>query len=170
MPRKNRDQRNQYNRGWHEKHPEKQAEYQAKWNEANREKFLAIRRKLSLAHYYRNRERILRERREKAKSDPTRYLRGRLGRFHITLERYKELHDGQQGCCGVCEKPETVTAKGKLQRLGIDHDHSCCPGDFSCGKCIRGLVCSRCNVALHLVEKDPEWGIKALKYLRRYEK
>jgi hypothetical protein len=30
----------------------------------------------------------------------------------------------------------------------VDHDHSCCNGDTSCGKCVRGIVCSFCNRGL----------------------
>jgi hypothetical protein len=36
----------------------------------------------------------------------------------------------------------------------LDHDHACCSGDRSCGKCARGLLCSRCNFVLGWVEKD----------------
>lgn len=28
----------------------------------------------------------------------------------------------------------------------VDHDHDCCPGGWSCGRCVRGLICSECNV------------------------
>jgi hypothetical protein len=26
-----------------------------------------------------------------------------------------------------------------------DHDHACCPGPRSCGKCVRGMTCRACN-------------------------
>jgi hypothetical protein len=37
----------------------------------------------------------------------------------------------------------------------VDHDHKCCAGRRSCGKCVRGLLCSRCNTVLGLLEEDP---------------
>ena len=36
--------------------------------------------------------------------------------------------------------------------LQIDHDHSCCPGANSCGRCIRGLLCGGCNKRLAHME------------------
>lgn len=55
------------------------------------------------------------------------------------------------------------------QRIFADHDHNCCPPPVkpngqtkTCGKCIRGLLCFRCNTALRHVEK---YGARADAYL-----
>lgn len=39
--------------------------------------------------------------------------------------------------CSVCAREET--------KLSLDHDHKCCPGNYSCGDCLRGVVCAKCN-------------------------
>lgn len=53
--------------------------------------------------------------------------------YKLRPDEYEELLS--RGC-EVC---------GTTQNLCIDHDHDCCPGAKTCGKCIRGVLCSRHN-------------------------
>jgi len=46
----------------------------------------------------------------------------------------------QGGLCAICGRPGL--------RLQVDHDHRHCPGREGCRRCVRGLVCNRCNSAL----------------------
>jgi hypothetical protein len=66
----------------------------------------------------------------------------------------------QGGVCAICGLP---CKSGK--RLSIDHDHSCCPGKGSCGKCVRGLLCMNCNNGLGHFKDDPELLGTAIAYL-----
>jgi hypothetical protein len=52
--------------------------------------------------------------------------------------------------------------------LHIDHDHDCCPGTYSCGRCVRGALCGRHNVYLGHLEKDPlfaMWAVRQAKFM-----
>jgi hypothetical protein len=76
----------------------------------------------------------------------------RFTRFGITEEEFNQLLGIQGYACGMCRKPF-----GDGERISIDHDHACCPvlpGAVarSCGKCVRGLLCFRCNTALGYIE------------------
>ena len=65
--------------------------------------------------------------------------------YNHTLEDYYTFLDEQTGC-GICH---TLTPGGRGEVwFEIDHDHDCmngCTGKLSCGKCVRGVVCHRCN-------------------------
>ncbi len=66
-------------------------------------------------------------------------------RYGVPIDRYDAMLAAQGGVCAVCRQTETLILSGTLAMLSVDHDHTCCPGKKSCGKCVRGLLCSRCN-------------------------
>jgi hypothetical protein len=72
---------------------------------------------------------------------------GLKNRYGITPEQYNILFDKQQGKCSICIKQQPQ------RKLSVDHDHRCCKGRRSCGKCIRGLLCVRCNTFIAQFEK-----------------
>lgn len=50
----------------------------------------------------------------------------------------------------------------------IDHNHACCQSSHSCGKCVRGYICRRCNTALGFVADDVNLLENLIKYLQRH--
>lgn len=76
--------------------------------------------------------------------------------FKITPDDYKQM--AKNGCeiCGKKELPH--------KQLHVDHDHKCCnPPRYpngatkyykTCGLCIRGVLCDKCNGNVGLYEKD----------------
>ena len=85
-------------------------------------------------------------------------------KFSIDRVQYLALLDSQGGNCALCNRP----AESFSRRLAVDHDHRCCPSkDKSCGKCIRGLLCTNCNSGIGKLGDDPELLAKAADYVRR---
>lgn len=75
--------------------------------------------------------------------------------YKMTIEEYQFKYDAQNGACAICNEPETRVdpRTGYVVWLSVDHDHSCCPGHRSCGKCVRELLCSKCNMGVGMLEK-----------------
>lgn len=90
-------------------------------------------------------------------------LQANLERYGLTPEQYVAMEKAQGGVCAICKEPEK-----EKKRLAIDHDHSCCPGLKSCGKCVRGLLCTRCNKGIGVFADDAQLLISAANYLNRY--
>lgn len=61
----------------------------------------------------------------------------------LSVDDVNAMLSEQGGVCAICRQPP---ADG--QRLCVDHDHTCCPGQRSCGRCVRGLICQNCNKML----------------------
>lgn len=104
--------------------------------------------------------------REWIKNNPDLYalqkLRQRLKRFNITVDKFNELLVLQGGGCAICG---TVLNSLQTSRLSVDHDHKCCPGTYSCGECIRGLLCTNCNSGLGHFKDNPNLLTSAINYL-----
>ncbi len=102
-----------------------------------------------------------------ASKSPDKWFAARLRGAGITLAQYEAMEDAQGGVCAICRQPETLTnpKSGGRQRLRIDHDHACCTTRPWCGRCVRGLLCHRCNSAIGLLGDDPVLVRSALTYL-----
>lgn len=72
-------------------------------------------------------------------SNPLRRWATQLSRYSITPDDYEKIFAAQGSVCAGCLAPPNG------RKLAVDHNHRCCDGDFSCGACIRGLLCDTCN-------------------------
>lgn len=79
--------------------------------------------------------------------------------YSITEEQYQALLTAQQGGCYICHR------KAGARRHSVDHDHSCCNGPISCGKCVRGLLCNKCNKFLGHIRDSVAAAYRMADYL-----
>jgi hypothetical protein len=75
----------------------------------------------------------------------------------LTDEKFKRMLAKKDGCCWNCGEP-----KPEDRALDIDHNHKCCPGSFSCGDCVRGILCRACNNMAGWIEKIMNGDPRAL--------
>ena len=83
-----------------------------------------------------------------------------LYRFKLTLDQYNALLQKQREVCCICKQPEKIKKRDKIIALTVDHDHNT-------GK-IRGLLCSRCNVALGQFSDSISLLKAAIAYLKKH--
>lgn len=105
-----------------------------------------------------------RPREEQQRIDAERSMRKN---YTKSLTWYDETFAKQEGHCALCPYVP------RERRLHIDHDHSCCKRrGKSCGKCVRGLLCARCNMLMGIFEeivRSGDWIERATQYLKSYE-
>jgi Recombination endonuclease VII len=74
-------------------------------------------------------------------------------RYGLSAGRIAQMAVEQQGMCFLCGEPLNFEKKHAVH---VDHDHACCRGARSCGTCVRGLACSKCNAGIGHFGDDPE--------------
>lgn len=111
---------------------------------------------------------------DRVESDPQGYKamwrRIRLAKYGLTEEDYDSMLSAQGRVCASCGEPETYRFKGSVVPLAVDHDHDCCSAqNRSCGQCVRGLLCRRCNMAIGMAKNSPAMLRQMAMYLDRSE-
>lgn len=74
-------------------------------------------------------------------------------RYGITAERVAQMVEAQGGTCYLCTEPLDFETP---RRVHIDHDKTCCRGRRSCGTCVRGISCNKCNAGIGHFGDDPD--------------
>ena len=155
--------------------PEAVKEYQREYRAANREELNARRRAkraanpesaraLQRANYAANRD----QRREEARNyraslaPGVMRMRDQSWRYGLPPGGFEQWLIKQDFCCYLCREPLDLEKK---RGVHVDHDHSCCRGNRSCGKCIRGLACHACNTGIGAFGDDPERMIRVAERL-----
>lgn len=71
----------------------------------------------------------------------------------------------QGGRCAACDTDDPGSTKGWV----VDHDHQCCSGLRSCGKCNRAILCHPCNLALGHIKDSPDRAMALAAYLLSFQ-
>lgn len=139
--RRNPEKKLQADRNWNIKNPGKHSQLSLDWQKRNPKRFKAIMQ------------------RAKIKSPHT----VRQYRYGISQKQFELMKKSQNNKCAICLNTFVETPN-------IDHNHKCCPGVKTCGKCLRKLLCRRCNRALGLIHDDLNIARQMVKYLEFYER
>lgn len=92
------------------------------------------------------------DRRRYLENKPHEQERHLIRKYGVTLVRYQEMLDDQNGKCAICGKPEPIHKK-----LDVDHDHA--TGE------VRGLLCTSCNRVLGHAHDSVDRLLAAVDYL-----
>lgn len=82
-------------------------------------------------------------------------------RYGLSLEQYQAMLEVQGHACAACG----IQFDGGAFRPEVDHDHKCCAGTKTCGKCVRGILCPKCNSMAGAIEYNLPYLDDVLRYL-----
>ena len=66
-------------------------------------------------------------------------------KYGLTPETYRAKLEAQDFRCAICQEELDLASHNGVC---VDHDHACCPGEKTCGRCVRDLLCGDCNQGL----------------------
>jgi hypothetical protein len=84
-------------------------------------------------------------------------------RYGMTAKQLDQKLAEQGNRCAICKAPDLLAGDWV-----VDHNHKCCPGQMSCGKCVRAILCRQCNAGIGMFNDSPEAIEAAAKYLRKW--
>lgn len=165
----------QQRKQWREAHRDKRNEQSRVSYYKNREVRLEKQRRYNIIAKEKINEKLLRKRimepekfreanRRWYKKHPERRHQDTLRKYNLTPIEYGLLLASQGGVCAICGEPEKAKGQGteKIKRLAVDHSHD--------SGTVRGLLCTRCNVGLGLIESLGSEGLARIAdYLARNE-
>ena len=127
----------------------------------NKEKIKDRQRKYYAVHRNEilNKHRQQWERKTPAEKKLSMRIRSVKSQYNLSHEEHVKLLEKLNYVCPISGQPINLYSH-------IDHDHNCCPGAKSCGKCIRGILVGKINSALGMFS-NPEWLLKAYEYVVR---
>ena len=82
--------------------------------------------------------------------------------YGITIEDYNYLLEKQGYHCAICHTDTPTNKRGNIQNFSVDHCHTT-------GK-VRGLLCSKCNIAIGLLQDSSIVAQRATNYLKEHNK
>lgn len=74
-------------------------------------------------------------------------------KYNLTVKQYNQMAIDQGGTCAICGK-----TNANWHKLSVDHDHN--TGE------VRGLLCSKCNHTLGLINEDEKILKAMIEYLK----
>jgi hypothetical protein len=88
-------------------------------------------------------------------------LANRKRLYNLSEEQYQKKLSNQGNKCAIC--------RIKMSKPGVDHNRACCNREGSCGKCVRGILCSNCNSILGFAKDSIKNLRNAIEYLKGYK-
>lgn len=109
-------------------------------------------------HSYCNDCRLARAKRDRKRNEDKQRIWDRkrvLRKYGLTIEDYESMLVQQNGTCAICDGTKTGYKNGTF---AVDHCHTT--------NRVRGLLCSKCNMAIGYMDDQPERLERAATYLR----
>lgn len=168
--KRTKEERREYKKKYHIEHKEQDKKYRDENKEHSREvareyyKKNVEKFKEKKRDYYRRNKRKVIEGRKKYNREHRKEILdyNRKRKYGLDNVKYDIILKKQNGVCAICLKPETYKHQsGKIKELAVDHNHK--TGE------VRGLLCSRCNITLGLVDDNLEILNVAIDYLKSFK-
>ena len=87
-------------------------------------------------------------------------------KYGLTLEQFEAMLAEQDNRCAVCGGEFDFESHNGVC---VDHNHACCSGQTTCGKCVRGILCGDCNQGLGRFKDSPDIMRAAIFYVDRWQ-